>query len=166
MIIDVSRCRLIILRILVLINSVLKCDIIDRRTIKNFYSSINLFYAAVANIFYRIFKQLYADGGAGFRFALPAFVIFLDSRPVGMIGPVVEGFGMGHQTENPAAGITYPGDIINRSVGVERKFAVCGSAVEHCIPEHYLVIINQTTDRGWVGIKFSFPMPYGKFQPI
>jgi len=83
-----------------------------------------------------------------------------------MIGPVVEGFGMGHQTENPTAGITYPGDIMNRSVGVERKPQVCGSAVGHCIPEHHLVIINQTTDGGWVGIKFSFPMPYGKFQPV
>lgn len=114
-----------------MINSVLKCDIFDRRTIKYFYIGIKLFYTSVANIFYGIFKQLNAGGGAEFGFALPAFVIFFDSRPVGMIGPVVEGFGMGHQTENPAAGITYPGDIINRSIGVERKFAVCGSAVGH-----------------------------------
>lgn len=123
-------------------NSVLKCDIFDRRTIKIFYSAINLFYIIVANICHRVFKQLYADGGVGFGFGLPAFVIFLDSCPVGMIGPVVEGFGMGHQTENSAAGITYPGDIIKRSVGVKGEFAVCGSAVWHRIPEHDLLIIN------------------------
>ncbi len=34
---------------------------------------------------------------------------------------MVKGFGMGHQAENPAAGVTDSGNIINGTVGIERE---------------------------------------------
>ena len=51
--------------------------------------------------------------GPVFRLQFPAFPLshFFMQGPVGMLGEVVVGLGMGHKSENAAAGITDAGDI-------------------------------------------------------
>lgn len=42
---------------------------------------------------------------------------------IGMVGGVDEGFGVGHQAENFAGGITDTGYVVQGTVGIKRKCA-------------------------------------------
>ena len=66
----------------------------------------------VPDIFDGILEDLDPLGRAGiYRFSFALF-LFFDSRPVRMIGPVVERLGVRHEAKNPAGGVTDPGDVI------------------------------------------------------
>lgn len=66
---------------------------------------------------------------------------FLAARPVRVIGGVVIGFRMRHQAKNSAGGVTYSGDVIHRSIGVERESAPGRLAVGECILNGHLVVL-------------------------
>jgi len=83
-----------------------------------------------------------------------------------MVGPMVKGFRMGHQPENTAGGITYPGDIIDAAVGIVWKPAFGRPAVGRGIPGHNLVVFYQPCKCALLGIKFSFTVSYWKFRQI
>jgi len=73
---------------------------------------------------------------------------------------------MGHQAENTAGGITYPGYIIDAAVGIVWEPAFCRLAVGRGIPGDDLVVFYQPCNCALLGIKFSFTVSYGKFGQI
>ena len=75
----------------------------------------------IANKRHGIFKYSDSGGNDGCGVVFFALFLFFDARPIRVVCPVVKGLGMGHKAENSAAGITDPGDVLYRPVGVERE---------------------------------------------
>ncbi len=83
-----------------------------------------------------------------------------------MIGEMVIGFRVRHEAEYPAGGIANPGNILNRSIGVMGKNAVCRSAVRQAIAQCDLVVFLQAVDDGSICMEFSLTVADREFEPI
>ena len=112
----------------------------------------------------RILKKLDAHGG----FRLDRFALTLQARlrqsPIGMIGPVVEGLGVRHEAEDAASGITYAGDVMDRTVGVIGESPPGCLSGRRGISQHNLLLIDKSLDDVPGREEFPLTVADGKFQ--
>jgi len=81
-----------------------------------------------------------------------------------MICIVIESFRMGHQTKEPAAGITYPGDIFKGPIGVQGPPAVGRVSVFVSILKGDLIVFKKTVNGFTLSVKLAFSMPDREFN--
>ena len=88
----------------------------------------------------------------------------LAGGPVGMVGPVVERLGVGHEAEHAARGIADAGDVPRRAVGVEGKLPLRGPSVGEDVAHHGLAVFPDLSQDFVFRVELSFPMAYGEFH--
>jgi len=58
-----------------------------------------------------------------------------------MIGPVVIGFGVGHESKYTAGGVAEAGNVLNGSIGVVGEGLFCGLSIGQGIFERHLLVV-------------------------
>lgn len=85
-----------------------------------------------------------------------AAIDFFAPGPIRVIGGVIIAFRMGHHAENSPGRVTDTGNIIDRTVGVERKAPIGGCTVAQSILNGYLIVSPQFSQRRIIGKEFAF----------
>ena len=63
--------------------------------------------------------------------------------PVRVVGAVVIGLRVWHQTKDPSGGVTYAGDVPHGPIGIIGRPALGWISLGVCVLEDYLVILNK-----------------------
>ena len=100
-------------------------------------------HLATTKVVDRILQHPDTGGRAGIELDALSLCRLLLPRPVRVVRPVIKRLRMGHQAENTAGGVAYPGDVAQGAIGVERRALLCRCSVRHRIPNRDLVILLQ-----------------------
>jgi hypothetical protein len=98
-------------------------------------------------------------------YTLSAIDLFA-SGPIRVIGGMIITFRMGHQAKYSPARVTDTGNIVDRSIGIERKATVGGRAIGQAILNRNLVLFSQFSQRRFIGKKFAFTVANREFRKL
>ena len=111
-------------------------------------------------------SKFLADGGHGVSEDLESVSVlvgeflaltgedFLFSCPVGVIGEMVKGFGVGHEAEDAAGGIANAGHVLQGAVGVEGPLSIRQISLLVRVLRHNLIAFEDANDGDYLNKVF------------